>query len=363
MKVIRKQILFPILEKNHWSNAFPDVVYFKNKEYIAFRTANIHFPTSNSKIAVYSRQEDGTTWEKECEFSIPTFDVRNPKFFLHNDSLYLLFAATPVGLFHKESDKIYLSQITLQSDNGHSWKSPISIKIPEPLSPFRVRYDDENTPILSTFRDYLRISEFFKQPKVAFLYPFTPYEWREYPFHTKIDIKGTETDFIENNEHIFIISRMDFSIDGRNGTKIIRISKKTDEIIDKTTRIKLDAPYLFYHKDNLFILARKNIFFKGRYNLLPKFVPDIMRTIVNSMIYWLTPKRLALWKLDQTSLTVKHIFDFPVQGDTGYAVVGKINGNVAEIITYSSIKGKYLPWFMGQLWKTQIVSFLIDLTN
>jgi hypothetical protein len=209
---------------------------------------------------------------------------------------------------------------------------------------------------MSAFNDYLNISEMSAAPQVQFL-TFGRDKWSTFEQFKNIDIHGTETDFIELQDRYYFVSRMDFSIDKHAGTKIICLDKVTGKIDGKTTRIRLDAPYLFTHSDRLFLLARRNLFFKGRYDLLPRWVPDRIRTVINGVIYWLTPKSLALWEVDKTYLTVKRLLNFPVQGDTGYAVAQKSSDSSYDVYTYSSTWGKYMPWLLGQFGKTEILKF------
>jgi hypothetical protein len=332
------------------SNAFPDVIKFEGVDYFAFRSASLHFPTSNSRIIILKRQNN--KWHVRAEFKIEKYDVRNPKFYIDNGHLMVVFAVTPSFVRVGKKSMIYGAE----KQDDDSWSQPQEVNLPGAVSPYRIGYID-SSPVMSVFNDYLNIFEMNVLPQVQFLTPESTYKWTPFQQFANIHIRGTETDFIELEDKYYFVSRMDFSIDKSAGTKILCFDKKTGQIIEKITRIKLDAPYLFIHCGKILLLARKTLFFKGRYDLLPKWVPDRMKTIMNGMIYWLTPKSLALWEIDKTQLTVKHLLNFPVQGDTGYAVAQKSSDCSYDVYTYSSTWGKYLPWLFGQFGKTDIMKF------
>jgi len=335
------------------SNAFPDACDYSGVRYVAFRTAFTHFPTPDSKIVVYKKNQSGV-FVMEAKFSIDKSDVRNPKFFVFKGNLCLIFAVTPTVFFSKKKPSIYVTSKV----SGH-WLKPKRISRWFDLSPFRVRTLDNNTPILSAFIDYLHPSSYRMEPDVSFLYPIDLYVWRRFKGFGKITIKGTETDFMKTDKGFLIATRIDYLSGKRPGSRLLLIDNQSN-VTDHTTRIKLDAPYIFTYKNNHYVLSRRNVFFRGRYNLMPDFVPDKIKTFLNMFIYWLTPKRLALWRIND-DLTISHVVNFPVQGDTGYAVaLPKGNGSF-EIITYSNDSSGHIPWFFGQLMKSYIYSVDIKL--
>lgn len=335
------------------SNAFPDSIIFGGQTYVAFRAASLHPPTSTSRIIIFKKQSSG--WFIDTEFKITDHDVRNPKFYIDNGSLVVVFAVTPLFPSLGKKSMMYIAE----KKEGGVWTQAKEADIPIPLSPYRIRYID-STPVMSAFNDFLNISEITAPPQVSFLTSETTHKWKEFEPFSNIHIPGSETDFIEMDDFIYFVARMDFSIGKQAGTKIIRFDKTTGNIIEKITRIKLDAPYLFIHKRKILLLARKNIFFKGRYDLLPKWVPRMIKNIINWALYWLTPKSLALWEIDKKHLTVKHILNFPVQGDTGYAVAQQTSDSSYDVYTYSSMWGRYMPWLFGQFRRTEIVKFNLE---
>jgi hypothetical protein len=338
------------------SNAFPDVIEFAGRVYFAFRSASLHFPTSNSKIIILSKRDN--TWNIEKEFKVENRDVRNPKFYIDQKCLKIVFAVTPTLTTMGKKSVIYGAA----KRNDNTWDGAQAIYLPGPLSPYRIRHI-ESTPVMSSFIDYLNISDLRTLPQVRFLQPGKNNQWSDYLPFKGMCLCGTETDFIELDDKYYFVARMDYSIDKHAGTKIVCIDKKTNKMTEKTTRIRLDAPYLFAHEGKLYLLARRNLFFKGRYDLLPKWIPNTMRTMINGLIYWFTPKSLALWEINMSNLTVQHLLNFPVQGDTGYAVIQKISNSSYNVYTYSSVWGKYLPWLFGQFGETEIVQFTLQIVN
>ncbi|MCX7955961.1 MAG: hypothetical protein N2593_02570 [Patescibacteria group bacterium] len=345
IKIINKKIITKnlLLDK---SNAFPDFIKFKKINYLVFRTAKYHFPEKNSKIVILRKKSE--KWIILKKIHKKNYDLRDPKFFIFNNFLSIIFTGNKSILDYKNK-KIFFCQY-----KNKKWTRIKLIKIKNPIHLYKIK--NINSKII--------ISGFIESnnPKVYFYEMKNNLKLKKYNKFEKIKISGTETDFIKYKKNYYFISRKDFSLEKKLGTKIIFLNKK-NKILEKNTRIKLDSPFLFIYKNKIFILARRNLFFKSRFDLFPIFFPKKIKEILNNILYWLTPKTLALWQLNIKKLTLKHLSDFPVYGDTGYAVINKIKNNFFEVYTYGNEKIKYLPWIIGQFLKTQIYQIKIKFSQ
>lgn len=70
------------------SYAFTDLVFFDNQWFVTFRKSDKHIFGELGKIQVYSSL-DGVKWNFNREFSVEGIDLRDPKFSVNNDTLYL----------------------------------------------------------------------------------------------------------------------------------------------------------------------------------------------------------------------------------------------------------------------------------
>ena len=97
------------------SNAFTDLILFRNRFFLAFREANSHDST-DGKIRVLI-SADGTTWESVALLVAPLVDLRDPKFSITPEGKLMLNAAAAQ---RNVSPTRYLSLYWTSSD-GRAW--------------------------------------------------------------------------------------------------------------------------------------------------------------------------------------------------------------------------------------------------
>ncbi|GEM_PF-1701484 len=339
---IHKDSNIPLLR----SNAFPDFHTFCNENYIVFRTARFHFPTRQSKIVIY--KQTNTKWSLECVLQLEGKDVRDPKLFVYNEQLCLIFVATPIDSIHLGLSAMY----TAKREKEGSWTKPVQIKNTQTLSPFRIRYIADYV-VLSSFNDCLSVT---KQSNVSFFRfigfdKLEPYE----PF-SLLTLNGSETDFVETDNGFYFVVRMDKAVKGKMGSRIIFYNKETKIISSKLVRKRFDAPFLFILGEKVYMLSRSNFLLRNYYDILPPLLPSIVKTIINTYFNHLLPKQLVLWEIKE-NMKIKKIKAFSVFGDTGYAVVTSLGHSSLEILTYANTsRFSLLPWFLGQFLKSYLYS-------
>jgi len=98
--------------------------------------------------------------------------------------------------------------------------------------------------------------------------------------------------------------------------------------------------------------------FGGRFDLGLGFLPDAVRTKVDQLAYWLTPKRTALYRIDPDARSAAWVADLPSAGDTAFAgSVPTADGEGHLVFNYSSpVDRGWWPWCVGQLRPTHIYS-------
>lgn len=70
------------------SYAFTDLVFFGNQFFLTFRKSNKHAKGENGKIEIYSSL-DGLIWNFVKEYTVEGIDLRDPKFSVNKNKLYL----------------------------------------------------------------------------------------------------------------------------------------------------------------------------------------------------------------------------------------------------------------------------------
>ena len=85
---------------------------------------------------------------------------------------------------------------------------------------------------------------------------------------------------------------------------------------------------------------------------------------MNQAAYWVTPKRLALWKVDTTHGVVNWVADLPSRGDTAFPGIVWTGPDSLTVYNYSSPPGDdSIAWVAGQLGPTNIYSTPITLPS
>ena len=113
---------------------------------------------------------------------------------------------------------------------------------------------------------------------------------------------------------------------------------------------------MFNYDGHAWLIARKNVTEDGCFDL--GFDSDDyshqQQFVAYSGQYWQSPKRCTLWYVNDETLSVDPILDFPSAGDTCFASILGENGDF-EIWNYTSDpEFADISWLEGQQGKTQI---------
>ncbi|QDT83812.1 hypothetical protein [Gimesia chilikensis] len=110
-------------------NAFTDMIEFKGKYYLTFRTCpggHMLFPTSRILIM---QSDDTKTWKQVDEFSVPKRDVRDPHFLIFKDKLFVYTGTWYCGDSAPKTRTIneHLGYAVWSAD-GEKWSKPIMLE-------------------------------------------------------------------------------------------------------------------------------------------------------------------------------------------------------------------------------------------
>ena len=109
---------------------------------------------------------------------------------------------------------------------------------------------------------------------------------------------------------------------------------------------RLDSPFVFRHGDQMYVVARRQPFFGGEYDLHHDSLPDDNARFADyDASYAQTPKRCSVWSIDANSLEFQPLVDVPGMGDTCYPDVKSRGRDRYELYNYTSpLDGPDLPW-------------------
>jgi len=168
---------------------------------------------------------------------------------------------------------------------------------------------------------------------------------------------GSETDFTFTENGLVAVVRNEAGEEDGFGSLICRADLSTPEDWSCVHDCrKYDSPLMFSHGGEAWLIARRNVTEDGCFDLQPvdSTQSHADRFIQNSAAYWQTPKRCSLWHVNDTSLDVEHMVDFPSAGDTCFPSILGEDGSY-ELWNYTTDpEDADIGWLSGQQGPTMI---------
>jgi hypothetical protein len=125
---------------------------------------------------------------------------------------------------------------------------------------------------------------------------------------------------------------------------------------------KTDSPLLFLDGATPYLVCRRQVAFGGRFDLGWRRLRPHLRTRLYQLLYWLTPKRTAMYRIDPDELTLTWVCDLPSNGDTAFAAHVPLEGRRQLLANYSSrTDRRWWPWVLGQLRPTHVYTVELSL--
>ncbi|MCH2021866.1 MAG: hypothetical protein MK207_05245 [Saprospiraceae bacterium] len=327
------------------SNNNLDIIKYKKRYYVAFRTAPTHFASKKTMTYIMSSL-DFENWRYENEFYVGA-DMREPRFVIFKDCLYFYFFEGGKNMFRFQPKHIWMSSTF---GNG-KW----SVKQNTGLNGYVPwRFKSHNDKIyLSAYYGI----DLYKNKHKAELRLFTSHDGLSFTPISKeaqITTKGAEEgEFVFDNEgNLWATIRLEGS-----GSYIVFASKDSLHIWQHWfSKHKYDSALMFEHNDEIYVIARRHI--KGPATDVE--IPSAAQRRNNLIKYSFSKKYTAIYKLDKKNYCLNHLFDFPSTGDNAFPGIAKIDNNSYYLLNYSSdIHKKEKNWITGQFGKTFIYSTIL----
>lgn len=324
------------------SNNNLDIAFYKNRYYIAFRTAPTHFASKKSALHILS-SPDFKEWERETTVQLGT-DVREPRFCVFNDTLRFFFFEAGASMFQFQPKHIwYLSCI-----GDKKWTSMVNTDL-DGFVPWRIR----------TYNGQMLLSAYYgvnlyKAGHQGNLRLFTSVDGEhQFPISdsAQVTVSGAEEGefIIDSSGTLFATVRLE-----SEGALICKAEKNH---LDKWTFIKskhkYDSALMFLHDDEVYLVSRRNL--DGEMDKAnPKRKPAF-RKKYNLIRYSLTKKTTSLFKLNKNTLELTWIMDFPATGDNAFPGIVQVDEHKFILLNYTNDPNKgEKNWIRGQLGKTNI---------
>ena len=340
------------------SNNNLDVCDHEGRRYLAWRTASHHFATASARLHVVSSGDGGRTWRFETTVALGR-DVREPRFLSWRGRLFLYFFTLGTSAIRFEPDRVHLTDLV----DGR-WTEP------EPISrtgvvEWRPRLLN-GVPVMSVYIGADTTYGPHPEPTTVELWTSDDGRaWRPLDAaHPVAHVGGTETDIVEAPGGGWVaVTRKEGPVSW--GSDVCR----ADAPGPRDWRLrsfpnKFDSPLLFRDEDDVLLVARRQVAFGGRYDLGWKRPSPARRTRLYQLLYWVTPKRTTIWRVDPESLDVTPLIDLPSRGDTCFPAIVRNGPGDYTLYNYSSrLDGWDRPWVAGQLGRTAIHSFTLRVTR
>jgi len=321
-------------------NSNTDMIEWGDAYYLSYVSSPYHFGNDESVMHVMRSYDQGRTWENTATFNPPGEDIRDPKFSVIGERLFLYalknttFVAEP-----------YIS-VYSYSEDGVTWTD------------FELVPDLDGwlfwRPITQDGETFYNSAYWWEHGKSVLLKSTDGIRWETV---SRIYEGGrndeTEIEFLPDGRMI-ATGRLEYAYfaDGafgdRRGATLIAISEPPYETWTELTQsrvARLDGPYLFTYNDRVYALGR--------------FQPDLDNsgpwTAQGSI---LSRKRTSLYEIREDGLA--YLTDLPSNGDTSY--VGLVmDGETVYATYYTSPIEHDFSWIMGMFSPSEIRMAKIDL--
>ena len=255
------------------SNNNLDLMKYNGKYFLAFRTAPTHFASEKTKLYIISTT-DFQNWNYEKEFFCKS-DMREPRFLVHNEKLLLYYFEGGKRMFRFEPRKIMVSEF-----KEEKFSEPQSINL-DGYVPWRLKVHN-NIIYLSAYYGV----NLYNANHTADLRLFTSADGF---YFTKISEKpqadwtGAEEGEFEFDDEGNLWATIRLESDGA----LICYADKTDLSDWRMvfSKEKYDSALMFKYKNEMFVIARRNLDGDGKFAKASKHIPDKIRHKYNLVKY------------------------------------------------------------------------------
>ncbi|MBX7160188.1 MAG: hypothetical protein K1X95_07840 [Acidimicrobiia bacterium] len=332
-----------------------DVVDHAGRLYLAFRSAIFHFASPRTWLHVVSSGDGGVTWRHETTVHMGR-DMREPRLLSWDAKLFLYFFEAGRNPFAFVPGRVFV--VVCHRDG--TWTEPVPITTAGYV-PWRTKVVD-GVPYMMRYYGGEAIYSPSSDPiDVEWLTTDDGYEWTPVDAEHPYVYRGgaSETDFAFTDSGDLVAVARNEAGDG-NGWGSLVCRGPAGDRADWTCRAdprKFDSPFVFTQDGRVYLIARRQVAFGGRYDLGLRRLPRPAQTVVYELAYWATRKRTSLWEVDADSSTVSWVLDLPSRGDTAFAGGVRLDARRWLIFNYSSdVDGADRAWLSGQLRPTRIYS-------
>lgn len=318
---------------DHWTaisdglhNLTTDMIWWRGHYYLVHANSPWHMASANSRLVLW-RSSDTRSWEQAAQFQLADGDIRDPKLAVIGGRLFL-YVLRNDGLIAEPSGTAFTV-----SDDGIDWR-PLQPCGPRGWLFWRPKSRGDGVWYVPAY--------WHRHGRSILLESSDGETWTEV---SEINKGGhndeTDLEFMPDGTAV-ITARLEISPDPLGHDRACTLVatapppyRQWDATRCPTTR--LDGPNLFSHNGVVYAAGRHHPAGTGRFD---------KRAGV-----WGRRKRTALYRVDKTGL--RHLFDLPSAGDTGYPGV-VVRGDELTLCYYTNDVASDPPWLVGMFLPSEI---------
>jgi hypothetical protein len=321
-------------------NSNTDMIDWQGKFYLAYVSSPFHFGSTQSVLHVKVSSDNGHTWGEVNSFNPSGEDIRDPKFAIIGNQLFL-YALKNTSFVAEPYITVYSS-----TNDGRVWTNFEVIPGLDGWLFWRPKTQDGII--------FYNAAYWYQHGKSVLLKSMDGINWEIIStIHEGDRNDETEIHFMPDGS-LLATARLEFSgfADGAfgdiKGATLIAISSPpflswTELLQSHVTR--LDGPYLFTFHNRIYAV--------GRYQ------PDLGHSgLLTNQGSILAKKRTSLFEVRKDGLA--YLSDLPSAGDTSYAGL-VIVGDTAYVSYYSSRIDRDYSWILGMISPSAVRMATIDL--
>ena len=321
-------------------NSNTDMIEWQGQFYLSYVSSPYHFGNDASVMHIKRSSDLGRTWEELSTFNPENDDIRDPKFAVIGERLFLYAL--------KNDSFVAEPYITVYSytEDGETWTQFETIPELDGWLFWRPKTQDGET--------FYNAAYWWEHGKSVLLKTSDGINWKIVSVINEGERNDeTEIEFLPDSR-MLATARLEYAYyaDGafgdKRGATLITVSESPYENWAELTQslvTRLDGPYLFsYH---------------GRIYAVGRYQPDLGKSgPLTDQGSIFSRKRTALYEVRLDGLL--YLTDLPSAGDTSYEGV-ILDGDTAYISYYTSPIKKDYSWILGMLSPSQVRMAKVDL--
>lgn len=326
-----------------------DLARFAGRFFLAFRTSRTHFASAHDRIEVLS-STDRRKWQYEATFAVADSGLREPRFLVFQDKLFLYFFSSGTHPLKFEPKHIHASERLSDA----AWADEKRVFGPGYV-PWRVRARDGRA-YMSVYNGEGLYTTEDRAGDLRLLVSDDGYAWAPISDKPQVDAVGAEEGEFDFDDEGNLVATVRLE----TGGSLVCTAPK-DDLTTWQTQFgpdKYDSAFMFRHGGQFYVVARRNV--AGSFDRGADFLPPRLRRAYYLVRYSLTRKRTCLYRVDVAEKRLVPVLDFPSKGDTAFAGIVPLDEHSYYMANYSSpIKGPDWPWLFGQILPTRIYDTII----